>query len=158
METNLIIPMGLPGCGKSTWGRTFMGADRMVSTDQIRLDLFKTLVRANAMPGGNDRVFSVFHTSIANSLKHHYSVYADATNLDKNSRLTLIDIAKRTGAKPHLVLFDNLSQARKRNAERDEDSIVPDDVMRRFTHKYILAKAFVHQEGYASITTIGDIS
>ena len=125
----LFIPVGIPGCGKSTFARSLDGIIA-VSTDEIREALCKDVNDQSK----NDEVFATFHKMIEVFLGDGISVYADATNLTSQSRDRLRIIAKEAGAKTHVILFRNLEQAIRRNAERDR--VVPADVMLRMIEKY----------------------
>jgi predicted kinase len=148
----LIIPVGLPGCGKSSFAVNF--GIPVVSTDQIRAEEFGDV---NDM-SNNDAVFELYHARIEEGLFEEgldATVYADATNLRDFARRKLLDIAYRMGAESHVLLFTNTQQAVIRNTQRERR--VPDDVMVRFVYQLEEALKDVPLEGYTSVTCIDGI-
>lgn len=154
---NLIILAGIPGCGKSTWAENMLGSYVILSTDSIRKRLAGSLTEAHAQ-NLNSQVFREFYALIEEYLKNGWSVVADATNLTRKSRQDLVNIANLTGANAHLVLFKNVQQAIDRNMAREEDRVVPEDVMEKMVGKYRDTLAELPQEQYVSITRIESVS
>jgi predicted kinase len=144
MTATLYIPVGIPGSGKSTWARD--RGLRIVSTDDIRLELFGTLTAANdptVREVNNAMVFQTFHDKIAIMLRGGTDVVADATNLHASARRTLRKIARESGAHAVVVLFDNIGQAVQRNnarLESDPDRFVPDEVMDKMIMQFVIAR------------------
>lgn len=154
--TKLTILAGIPGCGKSTWAKAMLDGD-IVSSDEIRKDIFGSLVRAHkpeTKAEANKRVFEIFHARIALSLKEGTDVVADATFLTKESRQKAKDIAYLQGAAVYLVFFKNVQQALTRNASRDRDQVVPEDQMTRFVERYHNTLAEIATESYDGVTRI----
>lgn len=145
--TNLIILAGIPGCGKSTYAAALNGT--VVSSDAIRQSLFGSLDQNH-----NQRVFNVFNTQVRTSLRARKNVIADATNLDQLSRKKLVRIAKDEGAQAHLVIFKNIDQAIKRNANRNGEQQVPDAVMLRMVNKLYKSLEEILREPYDTVTKI----
>lgn len=156
---NLIILAGVPGSGKSTWAKGLLaqGKYAIVSTDTIRRNRYGSLKVAHAA-NSNEEIFMEFERQIADCLAHDIDVVADATFLTRESRDTASEIAALTGSRVHLVLFKNIQQAIARNAVRDEDTCVPEDVMQVMMTKYYDTLAEIIQESYDSVTTIGTYS
>lgn len=146
----LYIPVGIPGCGKSTWANGLLDGVNIESTDAIRASLGDVNDQQK-----NDDVFATWHHWIEAGLQDRESVYADATNLDGHARGTLRMIAQRTGAKTHLILFRNLEQAISRNLKRERT--VPADVMIRMISKYERAAQDISYENYDYITEVSAV-
>lgn len=163
---NLIIPVGLPGCGKSTWARQMFDLKaNIISSDKIRKELFGSLKAAHKgstsaveSSPNNKEVWPLYHRRIDESLRHGMDTVADATNLRAFARSKLVDLANYSQASTHLIIFKNLMQALERNAKRDEDSLVPFDVMERFTEQYYNMLAEVVQEHYTTVIKIESFS
>ena len=159
---NLIIPVGVPGCGKSTWARTFLDRKyRIVSSDEIRLKMFGSLRAAfngseEQVAENKEKVFKAYYDDIELALKHNVDVYADATNLRKYYRERLSEIADKTGAKTHVFLFRNLSTAAYRNLQRDFSDQVPREAMDSMYDKWYEAEGDIPFEVYDSVTVIED--
>lgn len=156
--STLIIPVGIPGSGKSTWTREVFPAARQVSSDAIRLELFGSLEAAHkeeAKERNNEIVFKTFHTRIALHLLLHRDVVADATNLNADARLRLQNIvAEQPSAKTHLVLFKNVVEGITRNAARGPEDRVPERAMEYMVEKYWDALSRLPYESYDRVTMI----
>lgn len=104
----LFILVGIPGCGKSTWARTYFHRGSIVSSDAIR---------EYKWPGEpyrrerNQEVFAEFYRRIGEMLKEGEEVVADATSLLQTARRKLLDLADYYNAEKHLVFFNNPAQA-----------------------------------------------
>jgi predicted kinase len=138
MPAELIIPVAIPGCGKSTFGAIMFNGpnDRIHSTDAIREEL-----AGNAQDQSkNDDVFKTFHDRIYSDLVDGHRVYADATNLTPRARQELRDIAGAvlfTWGIPvgiRLIVFSNVPQGVHRNQKRDR--VVPDHAMHRMLEQW----------------------
>lgn len=151
----LIIPVGIPGCGKSTWAAQFF-SPYIVSTDAIRLRLFGDENNQDH----NDAVFDKFHRDIEDYLQLTLpgsTVVADATNLDNRARTTLRAIGKLNQAELHLIYFTNLDEAIMRNRRRER--VVPMEAMERMMDKWERFRLELPQEAhlYNSITEIRSV-
>jgi predicted kinase len=167
----LIIPVGIPGCGKSTFAEIFFNksTDSIWSTDQIR-----SLMGDVNDQSQNDEVFRRFHEAIQEDLVDGFRVFADATNLTSKARTTLRAIAKladmdrakltaqssghavelRQPVRTHLVVFCNPDQAVLRNCRRER--VVPHDAMMRMLENYERFRLDLAQERhlYDTVTEI----
>jgi predicted kinase len=163
----LIIPVGIPGCGKSTLAETFFNktTDSIWSTDQIRSLWGDVNDQSN-----NDEVFRRFHQAIYDDLSDGFRVFADATNLTNKARTTLRALAaqatderaiiyrglpeKEIKVRVHLVIFTNPDQAVLRNSRRER--VVPNDVMMRMLENYERFRLDLVQERhlYDTVTEI----
>lgn len=89
--SKLILMMGLPGAGKSTWAKTHMGDnDIYISRDEIRF----SLVDENEEYFSKETsVFDQFVDSINEALAEGFAptIYADATHLSRASRQKLLN-------------------------------------------------------------------
>lgn len=151
MTPSLIIPVGIPGCGKSTFAETFFNrpSDAIASTDRIREALGDVNDQSR-----NDQVFDLFHASIEEDLSDGMRVFADATNLTLKARVKLREIAMAVGVDTHLLIFANADQAVMRNLRRDR--VVPEEAMLRMLENYEIFKLNLPYEryNYKSITEI----
>lgn len=131
--STLILMMGLPGAGKSTWAKSHMkDNDIYISRDEIRF----SLVDENEEYFSKEiNVFDQFVTSINEALTEGFApaVYADATHLNRVSRQKLLN--RITAPYDRLeIIFINadvnicLRQNEKRKGTR---AYVPRGVIRR---------------------------
>lgn len=160
---NLVIPVGIPGSGKSTWGKTMFGHGKysLISSDEIRRELWGSLKAAHDVTPEikkerNGEVWDRFYRRIEDNLTHRVDTYADGTNLRQSARGRLLEIGERTNSETHVIVFNNVAQAWDRNVLRDEDLVVPHDVMKGFVRLFNKAYEDLTKipHHYASITII----
>lgn len=145
----LHIPVGIPGCGKSTFVNRLQPC-YVVSTDAIRAEMGDVNDQSR-----NDEVFDRYHRLLAKVLGNGYDAYADATNLRDFARARLRQIASEAGAETHLWVFANLAQAVVRNQQRER--VVASAVMTRMTSQFEKAEHDILHEPYTSITYIDSV-
>jgi predicted kinase len=156
----LLIPIGIPGSGKSTWAEQRAREGwRIISTDRIRKAIAGSLQSANSPKSQeitNKLTFSSFHKQIKNALIQGDKVVADATNLYPSSRQQLRELAQAANAEVHIVFFTDLELARQRNKKRDPDQIVPDDVMEEMCKLHQECSKDLAKEQYTSVLEASD--
>jgi predicted kinase len=129
----LVILVGPPASGKTTWGKEFACKNNMVyvSTDAIR---------AEVGSGEGDQTvsaaaFFIAKKRIAAALTNGKNAMIDATSVNRKSRKDWIDIAKTAGAYIIAVAFEvPKAELLKRDAQRERH--VGEEVIDRFISKY----------------------
>jgi len=153
--TVLFIPVGIPGCGKSTWIKGFPDSIACVSTDNVR----KSMNRSAASVDKD--IFETYYKWLEVALDSYTGVYADATNLRDFARADLRKMAQRHGAATHLVLFRNVEQAISRNSLRHGTvpgyTAVPPEAMFKLIEQYERAIFDIENEHYDFITEVSSI-
>lgn len=141
----VVLAIGLPGSGKSTWFKRHNVVP--LSSDMVRTLLFDD-VREQRF---QDLVFSNLRSMLkARLIAKRPTNYVDATNLTPQERQHWIKLAKDYGYEVHAVFFDvPLEVCIERHSRRDR--VVPEDVMRRMAAKL---KAPNFSEGFAKITVV----
>jgi len=141
----VVLAIGLPGSGKSTWFKrhnvTPLSSDMMRSLlfDDIREQRFQDLVFSNLRSMLKGRLIA-----------RRPMNYVDATNLTPKEREHWIKLAKDYNYEVHAVFFDvPLEVCIERHGRRDR--VVPDDAMRRMAAKL---KPPTFDEGFAKITVV----
>lgn len=129
MTPRLMVLAGLPGCGKSTYACALGDSWTVVSTDEIREELFGSREASWEVEGAQDRVFELFHHRIYQAIEDGENVVADATNLTMRALGQVL--AAGAGAGFELVVFDNVDVAYARNEARADGHRVPTEVMDR---------------------------
>ena len=155
----LHIPVGIPGCGKSSLAPVINPNALIVSSDAIREEMGDVYDQSR-----NDEVFLEFHERIEDFLTAGFDVYADATSLNKFARDKLFGLAVRVsegypagqGVTTHILLFRNLEQAIRRNSLREVP--VPGEAMLRMIEKYEQTIQSIYDEGWDHITEISKVS
>jgi predicted kinase len=141
----VVLAIGLPGSGKSSWFKRHSVTP--LSSDMVRSLLFDD-VREQRF---QDLVFSNLRSMLkARLIAKRPMNYVDATNLTPQERQHWIKLAKDYGYEVHAVFFDvPLEVCLDRHQRRDR--VVPEDVMRRMASKL---KPPAFEEGFAKITVV----
>ena len=141
----VVLSIGLPGSGKSTWFKRHNILP--LSSDMVRILLFDDVTEQRYQ----DLVFSTLRSMLrARLLARRPSNYLDATNLSAHERRSWIKLAHDFGYEVHAVFFDvppEVCMERNRRRERN----VPEDVMQRMAAKLRPPK---FEEGFAKITVV----
>jgi predicted kinase len=98
----LVLLVGLPGSGKSTFARRLAPLlDAVIlESDALRRLLFETPRHGE---GESKRLFRAMQAATQRLLHYGRSVIVDATNLRESHRRPFYDIAAKTGARLHVV-------------------------------------------------------
>jgi len=141
----VVLSIGLPGSGKSTWFKRHNILP--LSSDMVRILLFDDVTEQRYQ----DLVFSTLRSMLrARLLSKRPWNYVDATNLSPHERRSWIKLAHDFGYEAHAVFFDvppEVCIERNRRRERN----VPEDVMLRMASKLRPPK---FEEGFAKITVV----
>lgn len=130
----LVVPVGIPGCGKSTFASTcvnagLLGPSQVISTDAIRLALCGDI----ADQSRNGEVFEYAYEAMKTSLDLDLTTFADATNVTAKAQAQMKNLSIDTGhgaLGSQILWVDFLisfEEACERNAARRQP--VPDEVM-----------------------------
>lgn len=141
----VVLAIGLPGSGKSSW---FKRHDiRPLSSDLLREILFDDAQEQRFQ----DLVFSNLRSMLkARLIARRPLNYVDATNLTPHDRHSWIKLAKDYGYDVQGVFFDvPLELCLERNQRRNR--VVGEDVMRRMAGKL---KPPTFEEGFSKITVV----
>jgi predicted kinase len=141
----VVLAIGLPGSGKSSWFKRHNVVP--LSSDMVRSLLFDD-VREQRF---QDLVFSNLRSMLkARLIAKRPTNYVDATNLTPQERQHWIKLAKDYNYEVHAVFFDvPLEVCLERHQRRDR--VVPEDMMRRMAAKL---KQPTFEEGFAKITVV----
>ncbi|MGP8245018.1 MAG: AAA family ATPase [Bryobacteraceae bacterium] len=141
----IIVLIGLPGSGKSTYLKKLGTAG--LASDRIRLWLADDETDQSVQR----RIFQTLRYLLRQRLAIGRPVtYIDATNLTPRERRPYLEIARKRGCTAEAIFFDvPLEVCRKRNRRRSR--VVPDDVLRRMSERLTPP---TEAEGFARITVV----
>jgi len=141
----VILAIGLPGSGKTTWFKR-RGVTPL-SSDMLRNILFDDITEQRYQ----GLVFSTLRSLLrARLIARMPWNYVDATNLGPHERRQWIKMAKSFGYEVHAVFFDvPLEVCLDRNRRRERQ--VKEDLIQRMAAKL---KAPSFEEGFAKITVV----
>src|SRR5947207_7300610 len=141
----VILAIGLPGSGKSSWFKRHNITP--LSSDLLRALLFDDATEQRFQ----DLVFSNLRSMLKARLIARRPInYVDATNLTPHERQSWIKLAKDYGYEVQAVFFDvPVEVCLERNRRRER--VVAEDVMRRMAAK-LRQPAF--DEGFTKITVV----
>ncbi len=141
----VVLAIGLPGSGKSSWFKRHNIAP--LSSDLLRALLFDDPTEQRFQ----DLVFSNLRSMLkARLIARRPLNYVDATNLTSHDRRGWIKLAQDYGYEVQAVFFDvPLEVCLERNRKRER--VVSEDVMRRMASKQ---KPPTFEEGFSKITVV----
>ncbi len=129
----LIILVGPPASGKSTWGKKFAQENdcEYVSTDELRAKLGS----GEGDQSVSAQAFGVARRKISDALHAGKSAMIDATSVNRKSRRDWINMGRGAGAFIIAVAFEvPKDELYRRDAQRDRH--VGPEVIDRFVAKY----------------------
>jgi len=145
LSERIVLAVGLPGSGKSTW---FQRNDaNPISSDAIR----RQLIDDESNQTINTRVFEIVRVLLRHRLELRRPVtFIDATNLTRKDRAPFIEIARRHGGGIEALWFDvPLDVCKARNAARHRR--VPDHIMDLMAAKFVPPSL---EEGFDRVTVV----
>lgn len=148
--SKLIMMIGIPGSGKSTWVKNNFPDIIPVSRDAIRFEILDK--RGGEYFDYEDEVFDKFIHQIISSLATDEVTIADATHLTKKARAKVLNkVAKFADEIEAIVMDVHLLTAVERNDMREGRAFVPRGVIRRM---YFQMETPMKEEGFDKITFI----
>ena len=141
----VVLAIGLPGSGKSSWFKRH--SITPLSSDLLRALLFDDATEQRFQ----DLVFSNLRSMLKARLIARRPInYVDATNLTPHERQSWIKLAKDYGYEVQAVFFDvPVEVCLERNQRRER--VVAEDVMRRMAGKL---RPPTFEEGFGKITVV----
>ena len=134
----MVLMVGIPGCGKSTYARERLAGHLRISRDEMRgdpaeVDRLAWRYRREVHPKNKKpkKVRRAEYILVSDALRSGRDIVIDSTNTTRSKRELNIRLAKEHGARVRAVFFTDHEAAMERNARRIGKERVPDRSMRR---------------------------
>ena len=151
---SMVVLIGASGSGKSSFARKHFGPTETVSSDQCR-----ALVEddENSLDATDD-AFALLHRMLELRLKRRKLTVIDATNVRREDRASLVEIARRYHALPVAIVIDpGEDVCRARNEVRPDRNFGP-HVIRN--HMAALRRSFrgLEREGFRQVHNLRSVA
>ena len=136
MKGMLVVTVGLPSSGKTSWVDDFIGENQgqaidVISSDRIREEIFNDIEDQNH----NGEVFDLMKRRTKESLSQGHVAIYEATNISSKRRRALLkELNKYYDKAICLFKYKRLSACQIDNEERDRE--VPSDVIDRMYRNF----------------------
>ena len=136
MKGMLVVTVGLPSSGKTSWVDDFIGENQgkaidVISSDKIREEVFNDIEDQNH----NSEVFDLMKRRTKESLSQGHVAIYEATNISSKRRRALLkELNKYYDKAICLFKYKRLSACQIDNEERDRE--VPSDVIDRMYRNF----------------------
>ncbi|WP_430786885.1 AAA family ATPase [Actinoplanes sp. G11-F43] len=132
----LLLTVGAPGAGKSTWAHRHFPPSAIISSDQLRFRVCGRHTDQAATPAA----VRILHAIVQGRMQFGQTTVVDATNAEPRHRDELLEAAHQHGRPVVAVVFDvPLQICLDRNARRRGRRRVPESFVRA-THARICAE------------------
>jgi len=135
-QTLLHMLVGPPGAGKSTYAAKTYKPHDIVSTDQLRMELYGDLGHS---PEALSRVWKLAHNLIRARLDVGVFTVLDATNLDPEDRARVLDLLPRGVFAQYVVIDRDLDDKIRQGGWRTEDFVIRQHKLFRKHEKSIMS-------------------
>jgi protein phosphatase len=152
-RNTLVVLCGPAGCGKSTWAAKHFSPPQVISSDECRAMVFDDPANQSV----SRHAFDLMYFIIEKRLMLGRLTVADATNLEREHRRTLIRIAKRFHYNTASVVFSvPIEICLERNAGRDRK--VPQEAL--MNQRALLERTLrtIETEGFDYVHVLNEVT
>lgn len=148
----LVVLVGPPASGKSTWARDNFRADHIVSSDSLR---------ALVGEGEHDQrasadAFAVLELAVERRLRRRLLTVVDTLGTDRKRRAAWIELARSRGLRTIAIVFDTpADECRRRNKARG--STVPPAVLAQYLRRWPQLRAEIEDGGFDAVIAPDDV-
>jgi F420-dependent oxidoreductase-like protein len=147
----LVVLVGPPASGKSTWAATHLRAEVVVSSDRLRALVGEG---EHDQRAGTD-AFDVLDLVVERRLRRRLLTVVDTLGTDAKRRRRWIELARASGVPAVAVVFD-VSDADARSRNRSRDGAVPSAFLTQQLRAWPKTRAALADDGFDQIVVADD--
>jgi protein phosphatase len=151
-DPSVIMLIGAPGCGKSSWA-----TNHFTDHEILRSDYYRYLVSGDENDQGASKgAFKILDLILDERLKHDdgHTCVIDATNINPKQRINIVQAAKKYNKPVYAVVF-GVDEAQNLTWNRKRARVVPEDVIRNFRERLTeVTDEVLAQEGVSTVYRI----
>lgn len=144
--TTLIVLMGVPGSGKTTWAKVNANGAVVCSTDRLRLDRGLT-------DAGVVAYLNALRTKASRSLAAGLDVVVDGCNTRRDERARWLGTARVHRVAARLVVIHTSTETASA-VQRDRTHAVGVEAMRTYQQRMHRALPWLHREGWDEVVHV----
>ncbi len=146
--------VGIPGSGKTTYARRYLGNALRISLDDVRLMLTGVAYDSRV----ENAVVTIGHAALVAALAHAHTwrrdILFDATNVTRDRRRQYLKLGEQYGL-PAVAVYVECGLEVALARDRARPNRVGDDVVRRY---YAQLEPPTPDEGFAEVRVISEFS
>lgn len=146
-ELSLVLLIGASGSGKTTFAKKHFGEYEVISSDVCRGIVSND---ENSQSATSD-AFDVLNFIIGKRLKNGHLTVVDATNVQKDARKGLVDLARKYHTLPVAIVLDLPGSVCEERNESREDRHFGSHVIRQQKHQLKRSLKGLKKEGFRKI-------
>ncbi|HLZ94095.1 MAG TPA: AAA family ATPase [Candidatus Dormibacteraeota bacterium] len=146
-DSSLVMLIGAPGAGKSTFAARHFAPTQVISSDACRALVSDDETNMAATPAA----FRVLHAIARERLRGGRPVVIDATNVKQASRKPLAAMARKYGRPMVAIVFDLPLELCLARIDRRHARAVPPDAVRRLHAHLKKSLEELGEEGFAAV-------